>query len=145
MLERFAGSALMYWYAIAPGDATKYRFGFMPLERILVHYTDGNICQHTVEAAEFHNNGMSELFPGTDRGLDYTLVVVAMNPSGCYEMRNSVLRNPNAGDVGYFAGHAGVNPYTAAVVLLALSVLIDDKDNLADAAKAMLRAPELLL
>lgn len=148
MLEKFAGSGLMYWYAIAPGDATRYRFGFMPLERMMVHYpemADDVIIQRAGSAAAAHITGMDELFPGTEKGIGYTLVVVAMNPSGCYEMRNSMLRNPTSGDVAYFASHAGINPYTAAAVLLALSVLLDDKDDLAGAAKAMLRAPELLL
>jgi len=85
-----------------------------------------------------------ELFPGTNDGLGYAFVVVAMTKSGCYELPVRMIARPTSGDVHYFASHAGIDTYTAAAILLALGVLWYYPDYINDAAEAMLGAPDLL-
>lgn len=126
------GEGQLRWYTLMPGDGTQYRFGFMRL--------DDNFRRDC--------GSRLKMFPGTSHY--HVLVVVAMYPkSGCYELSMRTLREIKEdhslapGEASYLAGHAGCDKYTALAVVLALTVLIDDPYNVADACEAMLEAEEL--
>lgn len=129
-LERAHGAGYLHWYAIAPGDATRYRFGFVVL---------GNV--HLPTSAD--ESDYDELFPGTTPN-SYVMVIVAMSQSGCYELSIGNIKKPTGAYATYFANHAGIDRYTAMAVILALGVLIESPDSVDKAAKRMREAPKYL-
>lgn len=124
----------MDFYALEPGDGTKYRFGILHLDP---RWDDGvEVTGH-----------FGHIFSGVGDGTGYVGLLIAM-PScqGFYELMIDAVRDPRRHLIGYVRGHmpGAQDNYTIAAILLALSVLVDDPADTVGACAAMLRAPELL-
>jgi hypothetical protein len=124
-----------------PGDGTRYEFFLAQL---------GTFWPMSCIDAEGRflagRPNLDDVITGVERHQFVMLGICMPSGQGVYEVRKSALRKPTAHYADYLMEHmSGVkNAYTVAAILLACSVLVDEPSNLAKAAEAMLRAPELL-
>lgn len=142
MRQQASATFKMQRYRMEPGDGTHYEFFLAPLDSVAFG------ARINAKGTELPPMDMCDIITGVSTGPNDFVMLGILMPSGqgVYEARKDSLRKPAEHFVGYLMGHMpGVkNAYTVAAILLACSVLVDEPDNLAKAAEAMLRAPELL-
>lgn len=119
-------------YMFQPGDATRYTFSLVRLDSY--NQGIGLAKDGDYDTADVYGivSGVSE---------SYVMLIVHMPSSqGSYEFARTSLRQPWA---NYFHDYARskmrqVDEYTLKAILLAVSVLVDEPDNLDEAGKKML-------
>lgn len=140
MRQQSVGAFRMYRYRLEPGDGTSYEFFIAPLEKF--------VSGLTVDSDGRRDSRIGDLITGVHSEEEefVTLGICMPSGQGVYEVNKWALRNPTRPYVRYLMSHMpGVkSEYTVAAILLACSVLVDRPNALEDAAKEMLRAPELL-
>jgi len=122
-------------YMIQPGDATRYTFSLTHLDS----FDDGIGFDEDYIGID----NIQECIAGINQ--DYVKLTVEMGDCcGTYEFRKESLRHP---EENHFFGYARnkfphVDEYTLMAILLAVSVLVDEPDNLVKAAEKMLKVKE---
>lgn len=119
----------MIFYRLEPGDGTCYRFGFCRVPE------------------SHHSSVIADGMHGEES--DFIFISISMpGGSGCGVLRISQLRDMEANPyhVSYAQNHGfeHVYLYTLAAVMLALSVLVDNSDDLLKAGEAMLHTRNYL-
>ena len=131
----------MQRYRMEPGDGTRYEFFLAPLDT----FWPMSCIDAEGRFLAGHPN-LDDIITDVERDEFVMLGICMPSGQGVYEMTKHHLRNPRRHDVSYLMGHMpGISSvYTVAAILFACSVLVDEPADLAKAAEAMLRAPELL-
>lgn len=145
-----------YWYALQPGDGTRYQFGIIEFDAAdskteLAEMNDKveiagrhpyNLLSHREEDV-----GIGDVVQGVGAGHRYVMIIVNMpSSSGCYPIMKSSLDNVDKALVNYYIYHTNDSlfPSTVAAILLAASVLYKMPYNLAGAVEKMLEWPKVL-
>jgi len=144
----------VYWYALEPGDGTRYQFGIINFQysfetgfRFESEKTDTKVNDYFVRTPVSYREGDSGVvFQGIGSGRDYVLVIVDMpSGQGVYPIMKQALLEIDRHTVNYYKGHTNdrMMSSTIAAILLAVSVLWQDPNNIQGALEEMLRWPEI--
>ena len=135
-MKQYEVTPVTNFYRLQPGDETRYEFFITQPSNPQNGYWEDEM--NTGMAKD--NQVISGLEPG------FVLIGIDMpGRQGMYPTSKAKLKDLQKHHVMYMSGHMGrLNPYTVAAVLLAVGVLVENPYDLLVAAKAMLRAPEIL-
>lgn len=132
MFQHTVCDGVISTYMFQPGDATRYTFSLVRLDS----YGQGI---GMAKNGEYDIADIYGIIPGVSD--DYVMLIVHMGKtSGSYEFMKHSLRRPyDQGFYGYAKSKLPhVDEYSLKTILLAVSILVDEPDNLDMAGKAML-------
>lgn len=132
MYQHAVCDGLITTYMMQPGDATRYSFSLIPVE----HYGPGIGMGR---GGSYDTAEVGDVITGVNQNY-VTLFIHSSFAQGSYEFSKLALAQPWE---NYFYDYAQskmrhVDEYTLKAILLAVSVLVNEPDNLEQAGKKML-------